>query len=428
MKHLPQELSRVAAGLGSMLRLQLVVELLRTPEGLRLEDAAQRTACPEEDVAACLRPMVGWGVVESLEGGRVWRLKGGLPHEMLEVLKRAIRQASEPLKRERLVREEILAGMVGTNPKMQLVTEMVRKVARLDVPVLITGETGTGKELVARAIHELSPRSQAFFGGVNCATLTDTLFESQVFGHAKGAFTGALKASEGLVERANGGTLFLDEIGELSLDNQAKLLRVLQSRTYNRLGETQERSSTFRLVSATNRHLSEMIRAGTFREDLYYRIDVFPIQLPALRERIDDLPLLAEEFARRGAGLSHRSSEAPAFTPAALDRLRRHPWPGNIRELENVVTRASIAAGDAVIDEQHLPPLKAAAPGAPAAASAPALQSLALAERDHIVAVLEQVGGNLSVAAAVLQISRTTLYRKLRENGLEVTRRVTSHP
>ena len=409
-----------------MLRLQLVVELLRSPQGLRLEDAAQRTACPEGDVAACLRPMVGWGVVEALDGERVWRLKDGLPHELLDVLKKAIRQASEPLKRERMVRQEILAGMVGTNPKMQLVTEMVRKVARLDVPVLITGETGTGKELVARAIHELSPRSQAFFGGVNCATLTDTLFESQVFGHAKGAFTGALRASEGLVERADGGTLFLDEIGELSLDNQAKLLRVLQSRTFNRLGETQERHSTFRLVSATNRHLTDMVRAGTFREDLYYRIDVFPIQLPALRERIDDLPSLVEELARRSAVLGHRDAGSPSVTPAAMDRLRAHAWPGNIRELENVVTRASIAAADGVIDVQHLPPLG----GRPAEGSAPergaqALRSLAHAERDHVTKVLEAVSGNLSVAAAVLQISRTTLYRKLKAYGVAVRRQVT---
>jgi DNA-binding NtrC family response regulator len=299
---------------------------------------------------------------------------------------------------------------------------MVRKVARLDVPVLITGETGTGKELVARALHDLSRRSGAFFGDVNCATLTETLFESHVFGHARGAFTGAMRAHAGFVERCDGGTLFLDEIGELSPENQAKLLRVLQTRTYTRLGETTPRSSDFRLVSATNRELATMVREGRFREDLFYRLNVFPIRVPALRERLDDLPYLVEEIVARNAGRLGRAPKSPAFTAAALQRLRESAWPGNIRELENVVVRGMIAAGGARVDVPHLPPA-AAQPSPPTPApGARGLRSLADVEREHVMHVLEALGGNMTSAAEVLGVSRATLYRKMREYGVAMER------
>jgi DNA-binding NtrC family response regulator len=347
-------------------------------------------------------------------------MRKSLPAELAATLKRAVRGRSDDLERERRVRHELLGGLIGGDPKMQLVTEMVRKVARLDVPVLITGETGTGKELVARALHDLGRRSSAFFGDVNCATLTETLFESHVFGHARGAFTGAVRAHAGFVERCDGGTLFLDEIGELSLENQARLLRVLQTKTYTRLGETTPRPSDFRLISATNRELATMVREGRFREDLFYRINVFPIRVPALRERLDDLPYLVEEIVARNAGRLGRAPKSPALTAAALQRLRESAWPGNIRELENVIVRGMIAAGGERVDVPHLPPTTS-----PAQSPAPAaggLRSLADVEREHVMHVLEALGGNMTTAAEVLGVSRATLYRKMQEYGVAMQR------
>ncbi|MBL8949169.1 MAG: sigma-54-dependent Fis family transcriptional regulator [Myxococcaceae bacterium] len=407
--------------LRSQLRLQLVAELLSEPQGLTLEQAAVRTACPEGDVLACLKPLSELRVLEEEDQGRRWKLGQSLPAELLDVMRAAVRRGAGHLKRQRHVRRELLRGMIGSDPKMQLVTEMVRKVARLDVPVLITGETGTGKELVARAIHELSTRSGAFFGDVNCATLAEPLFESHVFGHTRGAFTGAIKSTEGLVERADGGTLFLDEIGELGLAAQAKLLKVLQSHRFTRVGETTERTSSFRLVSATNRHLPDMVARGLFREDLFYRINVFPISLPALRERLGDVPQLVEELARRA---DFAGGDAPVATPAALEALARHTWPGNIRELDNVVTRALIASGGGTIEAGHLPWGERAPTAPKVAATAPRaeLRSLARAERDHVVEVLTALGGNISDAARTLEVSRTTLYRMLRRHGIRFTK------
>jgi DNA-binding NtrC family response regulator len=306
---------------------------------------------------------------------------------------------------------------------MQIVTELVRKVSRLDVPVLITGETGTGKDLVARAVHDFSRRRGSFFGDVNCAALTETLFESQVFGHARGAFTGAVSPHAGLLERCDGGTLFLDEVGELSLENQAKLLRVLQTRTFTRLGDTAPRTSTFRLVSATNRDLPAMIAAGTFREDLYYRINVFPIRLPALRERLDDLPYLVEDLVERNAARVGHSPGPPVITASALNRLRESSWPGNIRELENIIVRGMIASGADPIDVPHLPPLsEGRITNAPTKEITNPLRSLATVEREHIAKVLQATRGNMTDAAEVLGIGRATLYRKMRSHNLTIGR------
>jgi two-component system, NtrC family, response regulator HydG len=404
--------------LDSPLRLRLLTELLQERTALTVEEFAVRVACPAQDVIACLRPMIALGVLETTDDGTRWALRGDLPEEARATIQRVIAARSAELARDQRMRHELLAGLVGADPKMQLVAEMVRKVAKLDVPVLITGETGTGKELVARAIHDLSRRGGAFFGDVNCATLTETLFESHVFGHARGAFTGAVREHVGLVERCDGGSLFLDEIGELSAGNQVKLLKVLQSKTFTRVGETSERRSDFRLVSATNRHLPAMITGGAFREDLYYRINVFPIVLPALRERLDDLPYLIDELVARNAAKVGRVPAAPVVSQAALERMRRYPWPGNIRELENVVVRALIAAGGEPIDVRHLPPLEASADARPKAA----LRTMGEVERDHLAHVLAAVDGNISAAAQTLGMARATVYRKLREHGIDITR------
>jgi two-component system response regulator HydG len=409
----PQELGY---SLDSPLRLRLVAELL-SRHALSLDDAVRVSGRHRQDVAACLRPMVRWGVLSEPEPEQ-FELAADLPDELLEALRAGVAKRADQLGRERHVRERVLRGMIGVDPKMQLVFESIRQVCRLDVPVLITGETGTGKELVARAIHDLGPRRAAMFDAVNCATLPSALFESQMFGHARGAFTGAVKDQLGLVESCHGGTLFLDEIGDLQADNQVKLLRVLQEGTFRRVGETTERRSDFRLIAATHRDLEAMLPTGAFREDLFYRINVVPIRLPSLRERLDDLPhlvedLLAENAARLGL------SGTPTVTPAALEVLRRHPWPGNVRELENVVVRAAIAAQGPRIDVAHLPKLEAAAATLPQPAAEGPVATLEEVERRHIAGVVRLKAGNIRAAAAALGITRATLYRKMKRYAIE---------
>jgi two-component system NtrC family response regulator len=343
------------------------------------------------------------------------------------VLERALEQRSGELARERHVRNHLLGGMIGLDPKMQVVFEQVRQVARIDVPVLIAGETGTGKELVARAIHDTSPRHAAFFGAVNCATLTESLFESQVFGHMRGAFTGAVQDYVGLVERCHGGTLFLDEVGDLTLPNQVKLLRLLQEGAFSRLGETTVRRSDFRLVSATNRDLQAMVAAGSFREDLYYRLAVFLIRVPSLRERLGDLRYLVEGILATQAQ-RFRTGEVPAISAAAVAQLERYHWPGNVRELENVIARAVVMAGGKTIGPEHLlevellsdRPRESEHPKLPDdTGELLALRTLEDVEREHIRKVLRGQKGNIKATALILGVSRTTLYKKLRDYRIE---------
>ncbi len=407
--------------MGSPLRLQLVADLLAAEDGsLTLQQAVRRVGRHEGDVLPCLRPMVRWGVLEERDGGQRFRIRDDAPERVMAVLRRVVADRGEHLERERAVRHQTLCGLIGVDPKMLVVFEMIHRIARLDVPVLITGETGTGKELVARAIHELSHRQRAEFGAVNCPTLTDELFASEMFGHVRGAFTGATRDHAGLVERCDGGTLFLDEIADLSPGNQVKLLRVVQERTYTRVGDEQVRRSDFRIICATNRDLAGMVADGEFREDLYYRLNVFPLRVPSLRERPDDLPFLAEELLAGKLRQLRPDGTPAALTRGALDALARHGWPGNVRELENVLTRALIVAGDGPIEAAHLPPLDAGpAPGAPPPPPGSRLCSLADAERDHVAFVLRHHEGNISAAAATLGVSRTTLYKKIRTYGLD---------
>jgi DNA-binding NtrC family response regulator len=240
-----------------------------------------------------------------------------------------------------------IQGLIGKSAAMRSVIERIRAVAGSSSTVLIVGESGTGKELVARAIHDLSPRKGRPFVAVNCGAIAESLLESELFGHVKGAFTDARQSREGVFEQAHHGTLFLDEIGEMSLAMQVKLLRVIQEKRVRRVGGSEETPVDVRVIAATHRDLIQMVREGTFREDLYYRIDVIQLPLPPLRERLDDIPLLVAEFS----GRLSRSGGIPkrAFAPAAMAALMRHPWPGNVRELENVVERAqTLASGDAV--------------------------------------------------------------------------------
>jgi DNA-binding NtrC family response regulator len=307
--------------------------------------------------------------------------------------------------------------MIGRDEKMLIVFEWIRTAAKSDISVLILGPTGSGKEVVARMIHELSRRGRDTFQAVNCAALPDTLFESEIFGYEKGAFTGAYDRKPGRLELADGGTLFLDEIGDLSVVAQAKLLRVLEDRRFERLGGQKSVQVDFRLISATNRPLDLFVRDARFREDLYYRVNAFAIRLPSLRERPVDIPVLASRFIARYCANNGLPLDAKVFSPAALALLQAYPWPGNIRELESTVSRAALSAPGRVIRDSDIEFLHTHAPAAEI--ETPRLPTLAEAERTHISRVLESVAWNKKEAARVLAISRGTLYRKILEYGLE---------
>jgi transcriptional regulator with PAS, ATPase and Fis domain len=282
---------------------------------------------------------------------------------------------------------------------------------------LILGPTGSGKEVVARMIHELSRRSSAKFQAVNCAALPDTLFESEIFGYEKGAFTGAHDRKPGRLELANEGTLFLDEIGDLSIVAQAKLLRVLEERRFERLGGNKSIHVDFRLISATNRPLDLFVRDGRFREDLYYRVNAFAIRLPSLRERQVDIPVLANRFLARYCAANGLPLDAKSFAREALDLLIAYHWPGNIRELESTVSRAALSAPGRNIRGADIEFLHASEP--PPQEMGERLPSLREAERAHIVRILDAVNWNKKEAAKILEISRGTLYRKILEFALE---------
>jgi DNA-binding NtrC family response regulator len=307
--------------------------------------------------------------------------------------------------------------MIGRDEKMLIVFEWIRTAAKSDISVLILGPTGSGKEVVARMIHELSPRATSRFQAVNCAALPDTLFESEIFGYEKGAFTGAQDRKPGRLELANHGTLFLDEIGDMSLIAQAKFLRVLEERRFERLGGQKSISVDFRLICATNRPLDQFVRDGRFREDLYYRVNAFAIRLPSLKERRVDIPVLAQRFLARYCAAQGLPTEAKLFTREALDALVAYPWPGNIRELESTVSRAALSAPGRSIRAQDVEFLNSTAFALDAEPDR--LPSLADAERAHIARVLDAVQWNKKEAARVLEISRGTLYRKIAEYALE---------
>jgi len=308
-------------------------------------------------------------------------------------------------------------GLVGRSSLMKEVFSAIQQVAETETTVLITGETGTGKELVARAVHEKSGRSARPFLAVNCAGLAEGVLESELFGHVKGAFTGASRDKEGLFAAADGGTIFLDEVGDVSLRLQQRLLRVLQEREVTPVGAVKPRSVDVRIVAATHRDLRAELEAGRFREDLFYRLNVFRIALPPLRERREDIPLLIEEALRR---LRERSPAAvpDSVSPLVLRILRRHDWPGNVRELFAAVESAAVRAGGRRIEAQHLPEeIRREMEGESEDERYQPPDSEA-EERAAIVAALEEAGGVRTRAARLLGMSRTTLWRRMKEFGL----------
>jgi len=306
-------------------------------------------------------------------------------------------------------------GLIGDSPATARLRELIAKVAPSDATVLIRGESGSGKEVVARAIHAASRRAQGPFVAVNCAAIAETLLESELFGYRKGACTGADTDREGLFEAARGGTLLLDEIGEAGPAVQAKLLRVLEERKLNRVGDPREREVDVRVLAATNRPLAEAILRGAFREDLYYRLLVFPVDVPPLRERLDDLPALARHFLER---LGRRGDALPAAT---LRRLRAHAWPGNVRELRNLIEPAHILAGSGPLADEHVRLDAGAGLAGPEAQTGAVTGDLNLDAhaRRLIRTALVRAGGNKTLAAAMLGITRRTLYSRLKLLGLE---------
>jgi two-component system NtrC family response regulator len=315
---------------------------------------------------------------------------------------------------QQLLQGDAFEGLLGASQPMQSVFDMIRKVATTDVPVLILGESGTGKEMAARAIHQRSSRKNGPFVPINCSAIPETLLESELFGHEKGAFTGAHAQRKGRIETAGGGTLFLDEIGEIPLQLQVKLLRFLQEQRISRVGGREEIQIDTRVITATNADLKKAMGAGTFREDLFYRLAVVQILMPPLRERGGDIPLLAQSFLRRFA--AQIPKEGMAFDKEAVHAMALHPWPGNVRELENCVRRAVIMAEGKRLTTQDLG--LAAATGGSLGTLKTAREAV---ERDIIQRVLRKHSGKITPAAAELGISRPTLYELMDKLGITRT-------
>ncbi len=337
--------------------------------------------------------------------------------ELLLTLRRAHEEAE--LRREvaRLRRQVKEVGaapeMVGRSAAMDRVRDLISRVAPSRATVLITGDTGTGKELVARSIHALSGRAEKSFVGVNCSAIPETLLESELFGHVKGAFTGAITNKRGLMEEASGGSLFLDEVGTITQNIQVKLLRVLQERTIMRVGAREAVPVDIRLIAATNLDLAEEVRAGRFREDLFYRLSVFPVHVPSLSERRDDIPLLAAYFLRRAA--AEHQVTPPSIPPTTMQRLMEYEWPGNVRELENFVERSVIMhAGSKTIPFDPGEGLHRRREHDLLKSAREERWDLDRLEREYILSVLDDVAGHQGRAAEILGIDRRTLYRKLK--------------
>jgi DNA-binding NtrC family response regulator len=395
---------------------------LRLPDASGLEVLKTlRTRHPE----AAVLMVTAFGQVESA----VEAMKGGAadyiekPFQALDKLRLAVARALQEVKsRREILRLHAQQGklygvdqLVGESPAIRRLREVVAQLARSEAQtMLVLGESGTGKELVAKGLHYGSVRKDMPFVEVNCAAITETLFESELFGHEKGAFTDARSAKKGLLELADRGTLFLDEVSEMSLGSQAKFLRVLQDRVFRRVGGTRDIKVDVRIIAATNRALDAFVREGRFREDLYYRLNVIPLTLPPLRERGEDVLPLARHFLAECNGAFHKAIRA--ISPEAEGLLTTYHWPGNVRELKNLIERLVILAGSERIEVSDLPPpIGGRAPGQAGATGPDGLKTLEEVERAYILQVIERLEGNKSKAAQVLGISRQTLRRKVHQ-------------
>jgi DNA-binding NtrC family response regulator len=355
--------------------------------------------------------------VEAIKEGAYDYLTKPIEPQRLKILLDKIVERQETLREVKVLRRQLrdsgsFGRMIGASPQMRKVYQVTEQAAPTGASVLISGESGTGKELVAQTIHQLSPRVQMPFVPINCAAIPETLLESEIFGHEKGAFTGALERREGCFELADRGTLFLDEIAEMTPATQVKLLRVLQEQRFRRLGGRAEQSVDVRVIAATNANPAEAVKTGRLREDLYYRLNVFAIELPPLRQRKDDLPLLIQSFLTEFN--TRNGKTVTAVEPAAMRVLEQYNWPGNVRELRNVIERAVILSSGEFIESKQLPPLMAGAPDV--AASTVSLRpgmTVDEAERELILLTLEHTRDNKTRAAEILGISLKTLHNKL---------------
>lgn len=354
--------------------------------------------------------------------------KGRLQIEELELrIARALRRQNLEVEnvslKQQLNAKFGLENLVGESLAMKEVLEIVQQVASTRASVLLQGESGTGKEMVAKVIHQLSPRAQATMVTVHCAALTPTLLESELFGHEKGAFTGAYERRIGRFEQAQGGTLFLDEIGEIDASIQVKLLRFLGERTFERVGSNKTLNADVRLIAATNKNLAELVKAGKFREDLFFRLRVVEIWLPPLRDRLEDIPLLAQGFLREFSEENHKTMNN--FTVDALELLMQYQWPGNVRELRTAIEHAVVLCRGDKITARDLPPMVragtagASGGGGPTRALARSDVTIKEAEKQLIVRALKETEGNRTLAARKIGMSRRTFHRKLHEHHLE---------
>jgi len=401
---------------------ELVLTDLRMPgmDGLELLRAA-RTVAPSTEVVL----MTAFGTVEIAveamrEGAYDFVTKPLNRHDVLKSLAKA-REKAQLLAENRRLREQLasqqrsgspLMGMVGASDEIRSVLESVGQVAPSEATVLITGESGTGKELVVRSLHELSGRSAGPLIRVNCAAIPENLFESELFGYEKGAFTGAANRKPGRFEMADGGTIFLDEVAEMSLASQVKLLRVLQEGEFERVGGTKTIAVDIRLVAATNQDLERLVAQGDFREDLFYRLNVIPIRVPALRERSDDIPLLAAHFVRVYSEKNRKSIRG--ITDEAIEALGGHRWPGNVRELENTLERAVVLCKSDHIGLDDLPShIQPEGRGGPKKLIFPMGTPLREIEQTAIRETLRHTGGDKRLAARLLGIATRTIYRRL---------------
>jgi two-component system response regulator HydG len=299
---------------------------------------------------------------------------------------------------------------------MKSIFDLVQRVSGASSNVLITGESGTGKEMIAQAIHQSGPRAGKPFVAINCTAIPENLLESELFGHAKGSFTGAIQRKRGLFEEANGGTIFLDEIGDMNVLLQSKLLRVIQERKIRAVGENNAIDVNVRIIAATHKDLRLAMKEGRFRDDLFYRLSVIPIQIPPLRHRTEDIPLLAEHFLRKYA--STNQSKVKGFTKRAIQKLLSLKWEGNVRELENVVERAVVLCGDQLVDEADLPTSESTTPESFFGEATNDFPTLGKLEERYVRLILEKTAGRKDKASQILGINRRTLYRKEREYGL----------
>ncbi|HEX6938043.1 MAG TPA: sigma-54 dependent transcriptional regulator [Longimicrobiales bacterium] len=387
--------------------------------------AAVRERDPETPVILMTAQASLQSAVQAVNQGAYYYLqKPFVNGDLVAICRRAaetreLKRENRALRREIHRRERTRAGRpVGRNRNFVDVLKLAETVAPTDSTVLITGESGTGKEILARYIHALSEREGGPFVSINCGALPETLLESELFGHVKGSFTGAVRDKEGLLVAARGGTFFLDEVGEMSPSLQVKLLRALQEREVVPVGATEPVPIDVRIIAATNRDLEQEMRRGTFRSDLYYRLNVITLHLPPLRDRRDDIPLLTEHFLRLLAERAGR--ERPLrVSGAALEALQRYDWPGNVRELENALERAAVLCGGDVLETDALPSRVVERPPEQLVADRPAANpTLEVIERAYIYWVLAAEGGNKARAAEVLGIDPSTLYRKLNRYGM----------